>query len=113
MQWQGKSTNFSTNQIRQIGHSNISWNSENWICEYQQNHVRTYSINSKSLQCNITEDNLKKLKTKIKKSIEEKYKSVIEKLTTKMNDEEKCIVDISTQTEVSNWLQYFQLQNLD
>ena len=65
---------------------------------------RTYSINLKSLQYNITEDNLKKLKTEIKKSIEEKYKNVIERLTTEMNDKEKRLVDISTLTGVSNWL---------
>ena len=50
------------------------------------------------------EDNIKKLKTEIKKSIEEKYKNVIERLTAEMNDKEKRLVDISTLTGVSNWL---------
>ena len=47
MQWQGKNTNFSTNQKRWIDHCNISWNSGNWIYEFQQNHIRTYTINFK------------------------------------------------------------------
>ena len=54
------SDNFSINQVRWIGHSNISWNSGNWIYELQENHIRTYSINLKSLQYDIIEDNLKK-----------------------------------------------------
>ena len=40
----------------------------------------------------------------IKKSIEEYFKNVIERLTAEMNDKEKCLVAISTQTGVSNWL---------
>ena len=32
------------------------------------------------------------------------YKNFIEKLTTEMNEKEKPLVDISTQTGVSNWL---------
>ena len=40
----------------------------------------------------------------IKKSIEEKYKNVIESLTAEMNNKEKRLVDISTLTGVSNWL---------
>ena len=89
MQWHGKSTNFSTNQKRWIGYSNISWNSGNWIYEFQQNHIITYSINLKSLQYDIIEDNLKKRKTEIKKWIEENYNSVIAISTTEMNDKEK------------------------
>ena len=104
MQWQGKSTNFSTNQVRCIGHSNISWNSGNWICELQQNHIRTYSINLKSLLYDIIEDNLKKLKTEIKKSIKEKCKNVTQRLITEINDKEKRLVNILTLTGVSNWL---------
>ena len=45
-----------------------------------------------------------KLKTEIKKSKQENYKNVIERITTKMNDKEICLVDISTQTGFSNWL---------
>ena len=45
-----------------------------------------------------------KLKTEIKKSKEENYKNVIERITTKMNDKEICLVDISTQTGFPNWL---------
>ena len=56
------------------------------------------------MQYDITEDNLKKLKTEIRKSVEGKYKNFIERLTTEMNDKEKCLVDISTLTGVSNWL---------
>ena len=52
----------------------------------------------KSLQYDIIEDNLKKLNSEIKKSIEEKYKSVIERLTTKIKDKEKRLVDISILT---------------
>ena len=52
----------------------------------------------------IMEDNLKKLKTKIKKSKEENCKTVIERLTTEMNDNGKRLLDISTLTGVSNWL---------
>ena len=50
------------------------------------------------------EDNLKKLKTEIKKSQEENYKDVIQRLTIEMNDKEKRLVDISTQTGVSIFL---------
>ena len=52
----------------------------------------------------MTEYNLKKPKTDIKKSIEEKYKNVIERLTTEMNDKENYLADISTLTGVSNRL---------
>ena len=86
MQWQGKRTNFSTNQVRWIGHSNIWWNRGNWIYELQQNNIRTYNINFKSLQYDIIEDSLKKLKTEIKKSIEENYKNVIERSAAEIND---------------------------
>ena len=43
-------------------------------------------------------NNLKKLKTEIRKLIEEKYKNAMESLTTEMNDKEKRLVDIN-----SNW----------
>ena len=56
------------------------------------------------MQYDITEDNLKKLKTEIRKSVEGKYKNFIERLTTEMNDKEKCLVDISTLTGALNWL---------
>ena len=52
----------------------------------------------------VIEDNLKKLKTGTKKSKEENYKNVIKRLTTEMNGKEKRLVDISTQTGVSNRL---------
>ena len=52
----------------------------------------------------VIEDNLKKLKTGTKKSKEENYKNVIRRLTTEMNGKEKRLVDISTQTGVSNSL---------
>ena len=52
----------------------------------------------------VIEDNLKKLKTGTKKSKEENYKNVIRRLTTGMNGKEKRLVDISTQTGVSNRL---------
>ena len=52
----------------------------------------------------VIEDNLKKLKTGTKKSKEENYKNVIRRLTTEMNGKEKRLVDISTQTGVSNRL---------
>ena len=50
------------------------------------------------------EENLKKFKTEMKKSIEEKQKNVIERLTTEMNDKKKHLGDISTLTGVLNWL---------
>ena len=40
----------------------------------------------------------------MKKSVEEKYKSVIERLTTEMNNKRKCLEDISTLSGVSNLL---------
>ena len=57
-----------------------------------------------ALQYDIIKDNLKKPKTEINKSIEGNHKNVIERSTTEMNDKEKRLVDISTQTGVSNWL---------
>ena len=39
-----------------------------------------------------------------KKSIEVKYKNIIERLTDEMNDKGKRPMDISTLTGVSNWL---------
>ena len=83
MQWQGESTNVSTNQVRGIGHSNISWNNRKWHYKHQQNHIRTCSINLKSLQYDLIEDNLKKLKTEIKKSLEEKYKKIQKKINNR------------------------------
>ena len=56
------------------------------------------------MQYSIIVNNLKKLKTEIKKSIEENYKSLIERSTTEMNDKEKRLVDILFLTGVSNWL---------
>ena len=56
------------------------------------------------MQYDIIEDNRKKLKTEIKTSLEEKYKKVIERLTTETNDKEKRFVHISALTGVSNWL---------
>ena len=50
----------------------------------------------------IIEDNREKLKTEIKMSLEEKYKNVIERLTTEMNDKEKRYVDTSTLAVVLN-----------
>ena len=52
----------------------------------------------------VIEDNLKKLKTETKKSKEENYKNIIKRLTTETNGKEKRLVDISTQTGVSNRL---------
>ena len=48
------------------------------------------------------EGNRKKLKTEIKKSLDEKQKNVIERLATEMNDKERRFVYISTLTGVSN-----------
>ena len=65
----------------------------------------TALIKQQSLQYDIIEDNLKKLKTEInKKRKEENYENVIQRLTTEMNDKGKRLVDISTQTGVSKWL---------
>ena len=64
----------------------------------------TALIKQQSLQYDIIEDNLKKLKTEIKKSKGENYKNVTGRITTEMNDKEKHLVDISTQTGVLNWL---------
>ena len=51
------------------------------------------------MQYDIIKDNLKKLKTEIKKSKKKKkkkktYKNVTERLTTEMNDKEKRLVDM-------------------
>ena len=46
-------------------------------------------------------------------SLEEKYKNVIERLITKMNDIEKHYVDTSTLGVVSNWLALLSNKNLD
>ena len=66
--------------------------------------MNSSKITSELKAYDIMEDNIKKVKTEIKKSVEEKYKNVIERLTTEMNDKEKRLVDISTLTGVSNWL---------
>ena len=64
----------------------------------------TALMKQQSLQYHVIEENLKKLKTEIKKSKEENYKYGIERLATEMNDKEKRLVDISTQSGVLNWL---------
>ena len=64
----------------------------------------TALIKQQSLQYDIIEDNLKKLKTEIKKSKGENHKNVTGRITTEMNDKEKHLVDISTQSGVLNWL---------
>ena len=62
-------------------------------------------ITSELTTYDIIEDNLEKHKTEIKKkTMEEKYENVIERLTIELNDKEKRLVDISTLTEVSYWL---------
>ena len=66
--------------------------------------IKKASIKKVYSMIDIMEDNLKKLKTKIKKSKEENCKTVIERLTTEMNDNGKRLLDISTLTGVSNWL---------
>ena len=71
--------------------------------------AETEFMNSSKITSELTaydkiNDNLKKLKTEVKKSVEGKYKNVIERLTTEMNDKEKRLVDISTLTGASNWL---------
>ena len=70
-------------------------------------------ITSELAAYDIMEDNIKKLKTEIKKSIEEKYKIVTEALTTEMNDKEKRLVDISVLTGVSNWLTVLPITELE
>ena len=52
----------------------------------------------------IIEDNPEKLKTETKKPKEKNQKNVIKRLITEMNGKEKRLVDISTQTGVSNRL---------
>ena len=64
----------------------------------------TALIKQQSLQYDKIEDNLKKLKTEIKKSKGENYKNVTGRIITEMNDKEKHLVNISTQTGVLNWL---------
>ena len=66
--------------------------------------MKSTKITSELTAYDIMEDNKKKLKTEIKRAIEEKYKNVIERLKTEINDKEKCLVDIPTLTGVSNWL---------
>ena len=58
-------------------------------------------------------DNLRKLKTEIKKSKEENYKNVMERLKTEINDKEKRLGDTSTQTGVSNWFTVLPITELD
>ena len=57
-----------------------------------------FQIN-KSLEYDIYEDNLRKLKTKIKKSKQENYKNVADRIITEINDIEKRLVVLSTQAE--------------
>ena len=104
MQWQGKSTNFSTNQVWWIDQSNIKSNSGNCISELQQFHIRLTAYY-------IIEDNLKKFRTEIKKVNWRKIKNVIVRLTTEMNHKEKHLEDISTLTGVSKWLKVLPITN--
>lgn len=87
---------FLTNQIRQIGSSIMKSNKITL--------AHTISIKQQILQYKINEDNLKKFKTEVKKSKKENNKVFIEKILTQMNDKGKHLVDLSTQTGVSNWL---------
>ena len=57
-----------------------------------------FQIN-KSLEYDIYEDNLRKLKTEIKKSKQENYKNVADRIITEINDKEKRLVVLSTQAE--------------
>ena len=66
--------------------------------------AHTISRKQQILQYKINEDNLKKFKTEVKKSKKENNKVFIEKILTQMNDKGKHLVDLSTQTGVSNWL---------
>ena len=72
--------------------------------------MNSSKITSERQHYTIIEDNRKKLKIEIKKSLEEKYKNVIEKLTTEMNDKEKRYVDTLTLAVVSNWLTLFSIK---
>ena len=63
-----------------------------------KNHIRTYNIRYNRRQSRETQNWNKK------KTMEEKYENVIERLTIELNDKEKRLVDISTLTEVSYWL---------
>ena len=56
------------------------------------------------MQYDIIEGSLKKLKTEIKKSIEENYKNVIKRSTAEMNDKKSRLMNILTLTGVSNLL---------
>ena len=56
------------------------------------------------MQYDIIEDSLKKLKTEIKKSIEENYKNVIKRSTAEVNDKKSRLMNILTLTGVSNLL---------
>ena len=58
-------------------------------CLFSKEQSKMSKNEQQSLQYNIHEDNLKKLKTNIKKSKEENYKKIIERITTEMNDKEK------------------------
>ena len=49
---------------------------------------------------NIIEDNLKKLETEIKESIEEKYKHAAKRFKREMHEKEKRLVDISALTGI-------------
>ena len=56
----------------------------------------TTLIKQQSLQYDIHQDNLKKLKSKIKKLREENYKNVTERITTEINDKEKRLLVVWT-----------------
>ena len=56
----------------------------------------TTLIKQQSLQYDIHQDNLKKLKSKIKKLREENYKNVTERITTEINDNEKRLLVVWT-----------------
>ena len=56
----------------------------------------TTLIKQQSLQYDIHQDNLKKLKSKINKLREENYKNVTERITTEINDKEKRLLVVWT-----------------
>ena len=70
-------------------------------------------IKQQSLQCDVIEDNLKKLKTEIKKQKEENYKNVIERLTTEMNDKKHVLWIYQLKLEFQPGWRYFQWPNLN
>ena len=66
--------------------------------------MNSSKITSERPAHDIIEDNLKKLKTEIKESIEEKYKHAVKRFKREMHEKEKRLVDISALTGISNWL---------